>query len=102
MKILLTGLNGTLVNFDNVFDIHSAKLTDGWRVRARCASFYQDCYETVTLFKGQKKNVMNGWRSSSVILFMLEMEYVLSDRLKKLGAPAPHCLDLNGVENLIF
>ena len=55
MKILLTGLNGTLVNFDNVFDIHSAKLTDGWRVRARCASFYQDCYETVTLFKGTEE-----------------------------------------------
>ena len=55
MKILLEGLDGTLVNFDNVFDIYPVELTDGWRVKARCASFYKDCYETVTLFKGTKE-----------------------------------------------
>ena len=55
MKILLEGIDGTLANFDNVFDIHSVKLTDGFCVRARCASFYQGCYEVVTLFKGTKE-----------------------------------------------
>ena len=60
MKILLEGLDGTFVNFDNVFDIYPVELTDGWRVRARCASFYNDSYETVTLFKGTEEEA-NEW-----------------------------------------
>ena len=55
MKILLEGLDGTLVNFDNVLDICSVELTDSFHVRARSASFDQGCYEAITLFKGTKE-----------------------------------------------
>ena len=55
MKILLEGIDGTLVNFDHIFDIHQAQIHEIFYVRARSAETSEGCYEVVTLFEGTKE-----------------------------------------------
>ena len=55
MKILLEGFDGTLANFDNIFDIHSTQINETFHVRARSVEMSEGCYEVVTLFKGTEE-----------------------------------------------